>query len=110
MQATDGSPRRSRAERSALAVLTSFVGTWHAHLRDGGDDGVVVAVALADQVDDPVRDVLDGAPVQAVVVGRLEATGAKSSLRRVAFLGFKSRAPPPVSARARCQRMTRGSH
>lgn len=68
----------------ADGILTSFVGTWHAHLRDGGDDGVV-AVALADQVDDPVRDVLDGAAVQAVVIGGLQATAAKSSLTRVGF-------------------------
>lgn len=74
--------------RFAQAVLTSFVGTWHAHLRDGGDDGVVVAVALADQVDDPVRDVLDGAPVQTVVVSRLEATRSKVVTRACCFLGF----------------------
>lgn len=95
LQAADGSPRRCRAERSGRAVLTGFVGARHAHLRDGGDDGVVVAVALADQVDDPVRDVLDGAPVQAVVVRRLEAAGAKRH-SHVLLIASK---PQHVSAR-----------
>lgn len=74
-------------------VLTSFVGTGHAHLRDSGDDGVV-AVALADQVNDPVCDVLDGAAVQAVVISGLQATATESSpmcwVFVLFFFGLKS--------------------
>lgn len=55
---------------SSGAVHTGFAGAWHAHFCDGGDDGVV-AVALANQVDDPVCDLFDGAPVQAGVLGGL---------------------------------------
>lgn len=62
---------RGEGRGAEAAGRTGFVGTWHAHLRDGGDDGVV-PVALADQVDDPVRDVLDGAAVQSVVIGGLQ--------------------------------------
>lgn len=74
------------------AALTGFVGTWHAHLRDGGDDGVV-AVALADQVDDAVSDVLDGAAVQAVVISGLQTTATKSSLTWVCIFTALSRRP-----------------
>lgn len=52
---------------------TSFAGAWHAHLHNGGEDGVV-HVALANQVNDPVGDLFDGAPVQLVVLSRLQMT------------------------------------
>lgn len=57
-------------ERVAL-THTGSAGARHAHLRDGGEDRVV-HVALANQVNDPVCELFDGAPVQLVVLGRLE--------------------------------------
>lgn len=57
-------------------VHTSFAGAWHAHLGDGGDDGVV-PVAFANQVDYPVCELFDGAPVQAVVLRGLEVPRTK---------------------------------
>lgn len=58
------------------AVHTSFAGAWHAHLCDGGDDGVV-PVAFANQVNYPVCDLFNGAPVQAMVLSRLEVARRK---------------------------------
>lgn len=52
---------------------TSFAGTWHAHLRDGGENRVV-HIALANQVNYPVCDLFDGAPVQLVFLGSLAMT------------------------------------
>lgn len=60
--------------RSVEEVHTGCVGTWHAHLHDGGDY-CVVPVAFANQVDYPVSDVFNRAPVQAMVISRLEVTG-----------------------------------
>lgn len=65
---------RAIHRRSVKAVHTGCVGTWHAHLRDGGDY-CVVPVAFANQVDYPVCDVFNRAPVQAMVISRLEVTG-----------------------------------
>lgn len=62
--------------QSLEAVHTSFAGAWHAHLRNGGDDGVV-PVAFANQVDYPVCDLFNGAPVQAMVLCRLEVPRRK---------------------------------
>lgn len=59
--------------QSLEAVLTSFAGAWHAHLLNGGDDGVV-PVPFANQVNYPVCDLFNGAAVQAMVLGRLEVT------------------------------------
>ena len=59
------------------AVHTSFAGAWHAHFCDGGDDGVVVAVAFANQVDYSVRDLFNGAPIQTMVLSRLEVPRRK---------------------------------
>lgn len=59
--------------RSLEVTHTSFAGAWHAHLRDGGEDGVV-HVALANQVNYPVCDLFDWAPVQMVVLSRLQMT------------------------------------
>lgn len=58
-------------ERRLEVTHTGSAGAWHAHLRDGGENGVVHA-ALANQVDDPVRQLFDGAPVQLVVLSRLQ--------------------------------------
>lgn len=60
-------------DRSWEVTHTRFAGAWHAHLRDGGEDGVV-HVALANQVNYPVCDLFDGAPVQLVVLSRLQMT------------------------------------
>lgn len=49
--------------------VVSFAGTWHAHFCDGRNDGVV-PVAFARQVDYSVCDLFNGAPVQALVLGR----------------------------------------
>lgn len=57
--------------QSLEAVHTSFAGSWHAHLCDGGDD-CVVPVAFAYEVDYPVCDLFYGAPLQAMVLSRLE--------------------------------------
>lgn len=60
-------------DESLEVTHTSFAGAWHAHLRDGGENGVV-HVALANQVNYPLRDRFDGAPVQLVVLSRLQKT------------------------------------
>lgn len=60
-------------DESLEATRTSFAGAWHAHLRDGGENRVV-HVALANQVNYPLRDRFDGAPVQLVVLSRLQKT------------------------------------
>lgn len=57
--------------QSLEGVHTGFAGAWHAHLCDGGENGVVQS-ALADQVNYPVCDLLDGASVQLVVFHRLQ--------------------------------------
>lgn len=62
--------------QSFEAVHTSFAGAWHAHLCDGSDDGVI-PVAFANQVDYPVCDLFNGAPIQEMVLGRLEVTRRK---------------------------------
>lgn len=66
---------------------TSLAGTWHADLCDGGDDRVV-PIAFADQVNDVVRDLFDRAPVQPMVLGRLQVT-RRPGVKAVR-LGFKS--------------------
>lgn len=96
-------PWQQRLDYQVGAVLTGFVGTRHAHLGDGGDDGVVAA-ALADQVDDPVCDVLDGAAVQAVVVGRLQGTAAKPSVA-----ALRSQSDIFLKGHSRCRRGSRCS-
>lgn len=59
--------------QSLEVTHTSFAGAWHAHLGDGGENRVV-HVALANQVNYPVCDLFDGAPVQLVVLSRLQMT------------------------------------
>lgn len=58
-------------EQSLEVTHTSFAGAWHAHLCDGGENRVV-HVALANQVNYPVCELFDGAPVQLVVLSRLQ--------------------------------------
>lgn len=60
-------------DRRLEVTHTSFAGAWHAHLRDGGEDGGV-HVALANQVNYPVCDLFERAPVQLVVLSRLGMT------------------------------------
>lgn len=61
---------------SLEAVHTSFAGAWHTHFHNGGDDGVV-PIAFANQVNYPVCDLFNGAPVQAMVLSRLEVPRGK---------------------------------
>lgn len=61
---------------------TGFAGAWHAHFYDGGDDGVV-PVAFANQVDYPVCDLFDGAPVQTVIFRGLEEPRRKGVFRNL---------------------------
>lgn len=67
---------KSTGNKSLEAVHTSFAGAWHAHFCDGGDDGVV-PVAFANQVDYPVCDLFNGAPVQTMVLCGLEVKKKK---------------------------------
>lgn len=59
--------------QSLKVTHTSFAGAWHAHLRYGGENRVV-HIALANQVNYPLCDRFDGAPVQLVVLSRLQKT------------------------------------
>lgn len=58
-------------QQSLEVTHTSLAGAWHAHLRDGRENRAV-RVALANQVNYPVCELFDGAPVQLVVLGRLQ--------------------------------------
>lgn len=64
-------PKGVRLKTLQRTVLTSFsVSPMHSDLCDGGNDGVV-AVPLAHQVDDPVRDLFHRAPVYSGLISRL---------------------------------------
>lgn len=70
--------------RSLEVVHTSFAGAWHAHLCDGSDN-CVVSVAFANQINYPVCDLFNWAPVQAMVLSRLQMTSKKQSMTSVSF-------------------------
>lgn len=70
----------------SLELLTGFAGAWNARLHDSGDDGVV-PVAFANQVNYPVCDLFNGAPVQAVVLSRLEET-SKTARFKISWFRF----------------------
>lgn len=47
--------------------VVSFVGAWHVHFCNGRDDGVV-PIPFANQVNYPICELFNGAPVQAMVI------------------------------------------
>lgn len=74
------SGKLQRQLQSLEAVHTSFAGAWHAHFCDGRDDGVV-PVVFANQVDYPLCDIFNGAPIQAMVLSRLGVPERKWGLK-----------------------------
>lgn len=70
--------------QSLEVVHTSFAGAWHAHLCNGSDN-CVVSVAFANQINYPVCDLFNWAPVQAMVFSRLQMTSKKQNMTSVSF-------------------------
>ena len=71
--------KATTVSHSSEVVHTSFAGAWHAHFCNGGDDGVV-RIAFANQVDYPICDLFNGAPVQAMILSRLEMPEKSQSI------------------------------